>query len=151
MTLQEKIRADLVVAMKAKEEPKLTVLRGLITLCTNELTATKRTPKDTLSDDEVLALITRSVKQRHDAAEQFRKGAREDLVKKEDAESVILTHYLPAQMSREEVIEFVQKKINEMGAIDRSKTGMFVGAIMKDLKGRVDGGTVKSVVEELLA
>ncbi len=148
--LQDDIRTHLTTAMKAKDEPRLTVLRGLISLCTQELTATKRTPQDKLSDDEVLGLIKRSVKQRKEAAEQFRKGGREDLAQKEEAEALILSEYLPAMASFEEIqaaTEQVQKKLD---VSDPSKAGILVGAVMKELKGRADGAVVKEIVERLL-
>lgn len=148
--LQDDIRTRLTAAMKAKEEPRLTVLRGLISLCTQELTATKRTPQDKLSDDEVLGLIKRSVKQRKDAAEQFRKGGREDLAQKEEAEALILSEYLPAMASFEEIQAATEQMQKKLDVSDPSKAGILVGAVMKELKGRADGAVVKEIVERLL-
>jgi uncharacterized protein YqeY len=151
MSLQETIRTDMVSAMKAREELKLSVLRGLLTLFMNELTATKRTPQDKLEDDEVLGLIRRSLKQRKDAADQFRAGSRPDLAEKEDAEGVILSAYLPQLMSQDEILPFVQAKISALGVTDKSGMGKLIGAVMTELKGKADGGDVKAVVEKLLS
>jgi uncharacterized protein YqeY len=148
--LQDDIRTHLTAAMKAKEEPRLTVLRGLISACTQELTATKRTPQDKLSDDEVLVLIKRSVKQRKEAAEQFRKGGREDLAQKEEQEALILSEYLPAQASFEEIQAAAEQVRQRLDVTDPSKAGILVGAVMKELKGRADGAVVKEIVERLL-
>lgn len=148
--LQDDIRTHLTAAMKAKEEPRLTVLRGLISLCTQELTATKRTPQDKLSDDEVLALIRRSVKQRKEAADQFRKGGREDLAQNEEAEALILSEYLPAMASFEEIQAAATKLQQTFDVTDPSKSGVLVGVVMKELKGRADGAVVKEIVERLL-
>jgi uncharacterized protein YqeY len=150
MTLQEQIRANLTVAMKAKKEPELTVLRGLLSMFTQELTSTKRTPQDMLSDDEALAVIRRAVKQRADAAQQFRSGNREDLAQAEDAEAVILKAYLPQLMSRDEILPIVRAKMTELAIQDKSKVGVLVGSVLKELKGKADGADVKSVAEELL-
>ena len=148
--LQDDIRTHLIAAMKAKEEPRLTVLRGLISLCTQELTATKRTPQDKLSDDEVLALVKRSVKQRKEAADQFRKGGREDLAQKEEQEALILSEYLPDMASFEEIQVAAEQVRQRLDVTDLSKAGILVGAVMKELKGRADGAVVKEIVERLL-
>jgi len=151
MLLQEKIREDMVSAMKAKEEVKLRVLRSLVTLFINELTATKRTPRDTLEDDEVLALIKRSIKQRKEAAAQFRAGNREELAENEDLEAKVLEVYMPEQASKEEIEKVVKEKMIALDVKDKSGTGKLMGAVMKELKGNVDGNDVKEVIDKLLA
>ena len=140
----------MVSAMKAREELKLSVLRGLLTLFTNELTATKRTPQDKLTDDEVLTLIRRALKQRKEAGDQFRAGGRPELAEKEDAEGAILSAYLPQMMSREEVEAVVKAKIEALGAVDKSGLGKLIGSVMGELKGRADGAMVKEIVESLI-
>lgn len=151
MTLQEQVRADMVAAMKAKEETRLMVLRGLLTLFVNELTATKRTPQDTLTDDEVLGLIRRALKQRKEAAEQYRAGGRSELADKEMAEGAVLESYLPRMMGRDEIEAVVKAKMSALGVSDKSGTGKLIGAVMGECKGRADGAVVKAVVEQLLA
>ncbi|MBA3733263.1 GatB/YqeY domain-containing protein [Patescibacteria group bacterium] len=151
MTLQQNIKDQVKEAMKAKDAVRLGVVRGLVSSFTNELLNLKRTPQDELSDEEVLNVIRRAVKQRKDSIDQFTKGGREDLAAPEKEELALLEAYLPASMPREEVMTIAKAKMTEMGVIDKSKMGMFMGALMKDLKGKADGDTVKSVVEELLA
>lgn len=141
----------MVSAMKAKEEVRLSVLRGLLTLFTNELTATKRTPQDKLTDDEVLGLIRRAVKQRTESANQFRAGGRPELAEKEDAEGKILETYLPQMMGRDEIETVVTQKMAQLGVSDKSGMGKLIGAVMGELKGKADGGDVKAVVEKLLS
>lgn len=150
MTKQQQIRTDMVAAMKARDSRRLSVLRGLLSLFTQELTATKRTPHDALTDEEVCALIKRSVKQRREAASQFRAGKREDLAENEEAEALILEAYLPSQLSLEEIEEVVRRKMAELGPINAGGAGKLVGAALKELKGAADGGVVKSVVDRLL-
>ena len=140
----------MVAAMKARDELKLSVLRGLLTLCTQELTATKRTPQDVLSDDEVLALVKRSVKQRKDAARQFRAGGRAELADKEESEATILESYLPAQANEEDIVAATRACMERLGVIDKSGMGKLMGAVMAELKGTADGTAVRKVVESLL-
>ena len=147
--MEQKLRTDLVAAMKAKNELTVSVLRGLISAMTNELVATGRKPTDKLADDEILALIRRGVKQRKDSIEQFRAGGREDLAKKEEAEITILSAYLPAMMSRADIEKVVRAKKEVMGVTDRTQMGKFMGAVMQELKGKADGADVKTVIESL--
>ena len=150
MSLHTQIKDQIKDAMKEHDTVRLGVVRGLVAQFTNELVILKRKPQDELTDEEVLNVIRRAVKQRKDSIEQFKKGGREDLAHDEQNELTILEKYLPAQMSREEVMEVAQNKINELGMTDPSKKGQFMGTLMKELKGKADGDLVKSVVDELL-
>ena len=149
--LHQQIREQIKEAMKAREELRLSVLRGILAACTNELVATRRTPQEILPDEEVLTVIKRLGNQRRDSIEQFRKGNREELAQKEEAELAILETYLPKTMSREEIRTIAEIKIRELNLGEKSKMGMLIGALMKDLKGKADGANVKAVVEELLS
>ena len=158
MSLHQQIKEQIKDAMKAKDQVRLSVVKGLVAAFTNELVSLKRMPTDELSDEEVLNVIRRAVKQRKDSIEQFTKGGRPELAESEQAELSILETYLPAQMSREEVMKVAKAKMEELG-VDPStdsgqakpKMGMFMGAVMKELKGKADGEIVKSVVDELLS
>lgn len=149
MTLQETIKASLKEAMMAKDTVRMTVIRGLMSAFTNELVSIGRTPQDTLSDEEVLTVIRRAVKQRKDAVEQFTAGGRADLAESEQAELSLLEVYLPQLMSKDEIKAFAEAKKTELGVTDKSKVGILMSALMKDLKGKADGSDVKSVVEAL--
>jgi len=150
MLLHTSIKNQIKEAMMAKDTVRLGVVRSLVSSFTNELVTLKRTPQDELSDEEVLNVIRRAVKQRKDSIDQFVKGGRDDLAQDEKAELAILETYLPAQMTRDEVMKIAQVKMTEFGVTDKSGAGKFMGALMKDLKGKVDGDVVKSVVDELL-
>ncbi len=149
--MHDKIQNQIKDAMRARDEVRLTTLRGALAAFTNESVALKRTPKDKLSDDEVIAVIRRLVKQRKDSIEQFEKGNRKDLADNERAEMQILEEFLPAQMSAEQIEKIARLKIEELGTIDKSKIGILVGAVMKETKGQADGALVKKIVEEVLA
>jgi uncharacterized protein len=147
--IHQQIKNDLKAAMLAKESVKLSVVRGILAGFTNELVTLKRKPSEELSDDEALGVIRRLSKQRKDSIEQFRGAGREDLASKEEEELAILGTYLPAMMSKDEIKKVAEAKKTELGIDDKSKMGMFMGAVMKELKGNADGSDVKEVVESL--
>lgn len=149
--LTAKIRDDMTAAMKARDTLKVLTLRGALAAFTNYLVEKGRKPTEDVSDEDAIAVIRRSVKQRKDSIEQFRKGNREDLAAKEESEMKILEGYLPAQMPREQV-EVVARQLKEkLGVADKSKMGQFIGMVMKETKGTADASVVKSVVEALLS
>lgn len=149
MTHQE-LRDSVKAAMLAKDSVRLLVVRGLVTAATNDLVAKGRKPTEELTPEELQAIVSRAVKQRKDSIEQFEKGGRADLAETEKAELSILEAMLPPQMSDAEIEVVVRAKMAEMGPIDKQKSGQFVGAVMKDLKGKADGSAVKAVVERVL-
>lgn len=150
MTLQETIKGQIKEAMLAKDSVRLGVIKGLVAGFINELVALKRMPQDALSDEEVLNVIRRAVKQRKDSIEQFTNGGRPELAESEQAELKVLEAYLPQMMSEEDVMAFAKVKLAEAGTVDKSKAGMFMGTLMKDLKGKADGDVVKRVVDSLI-
>lgn len=149
--LTQQIRDEMISAMKAKEEIRLRVLRGLLAAFTNELVARKKKPDDVLDDDGALSVIKRAVKQRLDSIEQFEKGGRNDLAEVEKEELSILSVYLPQMMSKEEILKVAEVKKQELGVEDKSKMGVFMGAVMAELKGKADGKDVKEVIDSLFS
>lgn len=147
--LHEQIKNNIKEAMIARESVRLEVMRGLVTAFVNELVATGKTPQDMLTDEQALVVITRLAKQRKDSIEQFKKGNREDLVKEEQAQLAILETYLPKLMDKTEVEKIARSKKEELNINDSTKKGMLMSALMKDLKGKADGMTVKEVVDSL--
>ncbi len=150
MTIQENIKDGIKGAMKAKDEVRLLVLRGLTAAFVNELVNLKRMPQDALTDEEAMVVINRAAKQRKDSIEQFEKGGRQDLAGNEKAELEIIAEFLPTLMSEEEVKKFVLAKKEEMGVTGKEQLGKFMGAVMSGLKGKADGSVVKKIVEEVL-
>ncbi|MBU6431400.1 MAG: GatB/YqeY domain-containing protein [Patescibacteria group bacterium] len=147
--LQKQIKEQIKMAMLAKDAVRLIVLRGLLASFTNELVATKRRPQEELSDAEAVAVIRRSVKQRKDSMDQFKRGGREDLAEAEEAELKILETYLPKMMSKEDVKKKVAEVKEKLGIADKSKIGQLIGATMKELNGLADGADVKEAAESL--
>lgn len=149
MTIHENIKNQIKEALRAQDTLRLEVLRGLQAAFSNELIA-KKSSAPLLADADVLTLIKKAVKQRKDSIEQFERGGRKDLANKEKKELVILSEFLPASMSKDEIRKVVQKKMKEAGTVDKSKMGQFMGLIMKELKGKADGEDVKAVLDEVV-
>ncbi len=147
--LQQKIKDQIKEAMLSREPVKLEVLRGISTAFTNELVAKGKKPQDELSDEEALTVITRLAKQRKESIAQFKAAGREDLVGEEEAQFKFIEEYLPELMSKDEVEKIARAKKDELGIADPSKKGLLMSALMKDLKGKADGNTVKEAVDSL--
>ena len=149
MTLHEQIRSSLKDALKAKEEVRLRTIRSMLTAFTNESVATGGTPQTMLTDEQVLGVIKRLAKQRKESIVQYEAASRPELAVPEKAELLVLESYLPQLMSQAEIRPIAEAKKAELGMDDKSKLGQLVGAVMKELAGKADGGDVKAVVESL--
>lgn len=149
MTLEEKIKEDLKQAMLAKDNLRTMTLRGLIAGFTNELVAKGKKPNEAVPDEIAMPVLKRLSNQRKDSMEQFTKGGRSDLADVEKKELEIILSYLPTQASVEEIKTVAEAKKAELGITDKAKSGMLMGAVIKELKGNVDSGDVKSVVDSL--
>lgn len=151
MTLHETLKNSIPDALRSHDEVRLRTLRSLVTLMVNEVVAKKRKPNEYLNDDEALTVLKRAANQRKDSIEQFEKASRIDLVGPEKAELGIIESYLPAQMNTEEVEKVAKAKMQELGVSAKTDANKLIGALMRDLKGKADGGVVKAVVESLLS
>jgi hypothetical protein len=148
MPIVEQVDKDLVAAMKAREELRLSVLRMAKAALMNK----KIELGKALGDAEALAVLRTLIKQRHDSVEQFRKGGREDLAQKEEAEIKIIETYLPAGASEEEIDAAVAAAIQETGATSAKDLGKVMKAAMGKLAGKnVDGKHVNEKVRAKLA
>lgn len=133
----------------AKDALKLKAFRAMSAAFTNELVAKNKKPQEMLTDEEAVTVITRLAKQRKDSIEQFKKGGRIDLVNEEQEELAVLETYLPKLMDKGEVLKVAEAKKSELGISDATKKGQLMSALMKDLKGKADGTTVKEIVDSL--
>lgn len=147
--LQKQIREGIKISLLSKDTVRLNVLRSLLASFTNELVATKRKPQEELLDEEVIAVIRRTAKQRKDSIEQFRNGGRDDLVKAEEEELKILEAYLPKMMNKEDVLKKVAEMKEKLGIVDKTKIGQLIGATLKELSNTADGNDVKDAAESL--
>jgi uncharacterized protein YqeY len=147
MSLEQTLSGDIVIAMKAKDQTRLTALRMLKTALTNKSIEKGRA----LDATEELQVVSTLVKQRRDSIEQFTKGGRQDLADKEQAEITILNGYLPAAASDEEVAAAVAAAVAETGATGAKDMGKVMKAAMAALAGQtVDGKKVSEAVKAKL-
>jgi uncharacterized protein YqeY len=147
MPLEQTLSADIVTAMRAKDQTKLTALRMLKTALTNKSIEKGRA----LDNAEELQVVSTLVKQRRDSIEQFTKGGRQDLADKEQAEIAILNAYLPAAASDADVAAAVAAALTETGATSAKDMGKVMKAAMAALAGKtVDGKKVSEAVKARL-
>lgn len=148
MSIKERIQADFVTAMKMKDADSKSALSGIKAKITE---AEKAKGNTELTDDEVIKVLSTAIKQRKQSYDEFVKGGREDLARKEEAEMRILQNYMPAQMSEAEIEEAVKTILATLGHVDnpQKKTGQAIGAFNKQYSGRADMGLVKSIIEKL--
>lgn len=151
MAIHEHIKGEIPTAMRAKDEVKLRTLRSLVTAMTNEVVAKKRKPDEFLTDEEAVTVLKRAAGQRKESIDQFEKANRMDLSEPEKAELAIIETLLPATMPRADIEVIAKAKMAEMSVSSKADAGKFIGALMKDLKGKADGGDVKAVVDSLLS
>lgn len=149
MSLHDELRESLKTAMKAKDAVTLSTIRSIMTACTNELVATGKTPQDQLDDTGILTVIKRLAKQRKESIVQYEAAGRMELAEPEKLELAVLEAYLPTLMTIDQIRPVAEAKKAELGVTDKTKLGILVGAVMKELAGQADGGDVKTVVESL--
>ena len=147
MSLKDRISDDLKQALKEGDDVRKRTLRLLLAAVHNA-EIEKGGPLD---DSGALAVIAKQAKQRRESAEEFRKGGRQDLVEREEAEAAVLQAYLPAAMSREEIAAAARKVIAEVGAQGPRDVGKVMPVLVKQLAGRAEGSEISAVVREILA
>ena len=146
MTLREDILSAQKVALKTGNHEELSVLRFLWSAVRNEEIEKK---KD-LSDAEIQQIVARQIKQLKDALQDFTASGRQDLMAKNKMEIASLEKYLPAQMSDDELKKIVEQTIGGMVAVTASDSGKIIGAVMKQVAGKADGGRVREMVAKRL-
>jgi uncharacterized protein YqeY len=147
MGLKEKIISDLRDAMRSGENLKRDTLRLLDSAIKN--TEIEKKKRETgLSEEEVLEVISRAVKQRNDSIKQFIDGGRPELAEKEQKELEILKTYLPEQMNEDEIRAVVKEIISAAGSVSPGDMGRIMGQAMGKMKGKADGNVVKKIVGE---
>ena len=148
MTLQEKVNADIITAMKAKDEASLRALRALKSALL--LAATAEGASGTITDEEAIKIFQKLAKQRKESMDIFTSNGRNDLAAKEKEELDVIERFLPAQMSEQEIRNELQKIIAEAGASSATDFGKVMPLAMKALAGKADGKLISSVLKQLL-
>jgi len=145
--LQEQLEADLITALKAHEDLKVSTLRLLKTAVKN-MAIEKKTDK--IEDADVIRVIQKQAKQRQDSIKSFADAGREEMAAKEQAELDILESYLPAPLSDDELTRAVDTAIEETGASVKADMGKVMKAVMLATGGRADGKKVSAAVSQKL-
>ncbi len=147
-TLKERLRADLTTAIKGRDELRAATLRMALTAITNEEVA--GSVARSLSEPETVTVLTREVKKRREAAEAFAGAGRDEQAARERAEGEVLSDYLPAQLTDDELKALVADAIAETGAVGPKSMGVVMKAVTPKIAGRAEGGRVAAEVKSAL-
>jgi hypothetical protein len=146
--LQDTLQQDLTAAMRARDELATATLRLAISACKEAAVAGAEAK--VLSDDDVLAVLTREVKRRDEAAELYRNAGADERADREIAERDVLAKYLPAVLGEDEVRAIVDRVIETGGFTEQKQMGQAMKAVQAELGGRADGKLVAGLVKERL-
>ena len=146
MTLKQQVEEQIKESLKKGDKLRLSTLRFLLSAIKNEEIAKQREA----TDEDVVAVVQRQVKQRLESIEAFQKGGRKDLEQKERDEMAILNTFVPQQLSEQELRKIVEEVVVSLPESDRKNFGKVMGQTMARVKGRADGNSVSKVVKELL-
>lgn len=140
-SLMKRLTDDMKTAMKAGDKPRLSAIRMLVS-------AVRYVGIDTgeMTDEKVVEVLTREAKKRRESVEAYRNAGREEQARGEEFELTVIQEYLPTLMSEEEVRAKVQELLINKGL----PMGQAIGLVMKELKGKADGGVVSRIVKEVL-
>jgi uncharacterized protein YqeY len=147
MLLKDQVTEDMKTAMRAKDSERLGTIRLLLAACKQK----EVDERVVLDDVLVIAIIDKMIKQRKDSIEAFTKAARQDMADKEAQEITVLTGYLPARLSADEVLAAVKAIVADLGASGPGDMGKVMGAAKAALAGKADMGQVSSAVKTALA
>lgn len=148
MSLKDKLTADMKSAMKEKEAGKLRL--SVIRMVRANIKYAEIEQKTELTDEQVLDVLAKEVKMRRDSIEEFTKGNRPELVENLEREIEVLMHYLPKQLSEEELRTLAQAAVTQSGASTAKEMGKVMAILMPSVKGKADGKLVNTIVRELL-
>lgn len=166
MNIIDRLNQDLREAVRAKDELRRTTLRFVLAAIRNAEIGLRHAPDAAakaveggaepiefpkLSEEQVMAVLNLQVKQRRDAMDQFRQAGRADLAAKEESELAVISHYLPRQLSRDEIVAEARRVAESVGAAGPADMRKVMPPLMERLRNRADGRVVGEVVRELLA
>ncbi|MBS4035702.1 MAG: GatB/YqeY domain-containing protein [Ignavibacterium sp.] len=148
MNLKDKINNDLKDAMKSGDKIRLQTIRSIRALI---LEFEKSGTGKQLTPEEEVSMLTTAAKKRKESIEQFRNAGREELAKQEEAELEIIMSYLPKQLTEVEILSEVKRLASDLEVSSKDGFAKLMPAVMKELKGKADGKTVRSIVENFLS
>lgn len=143
---RQRILDDIKTAMKAGDKPRLATLR-LMSAAVKQREVDERID---LTEDDVIALLDKMLKQRRESIDQYAKAGRDDLVAVEQTESDLIKTYLPAQLSADEISQIVDKAVSDSGAASVKDMGKVMGLVKPQMKGRADMSSVSKIIKAKL-
>ncbi|MES2653964.1 MAG: GatB/YqeY domain-containing protein [Bacteroidota bacterium] len=149
MSLQEQINADVIVAMKAKDEISLRTLRALKSALLLVATEKGASEDGKVNDEVAIKTFQKLAKQRKESLDIYIQNNRQELAEKEKEELAVIERYLPKQMGIDEIKAVLSKIIAEVGATSLAEVGKVMPVAMKTLAGKTDGKTIQNVLKEL--
>ena len=147
MALKDQLMNDLKEAMKDKD----TIRKNTIQMVRSAVLQFEKDNKTELDDNGVIEVIAKELKKRKDVLPEYEKSGRDDLIEGLNKEIETLLGYLPAQLSKEELMEIVKVAIAETGATSMKDMGKIMAAVMPKTKGRADGKEINAIVKEMLS
>lgn len=148
MTIKEQLKLDLTEAIRSRDQLVSGTIRMVLSAITNEEVAGKEARQ--LSEDEVIAVLSREAKKRREAAEAFADAGRADKADLEKSEGEVIAKYLPAQLTESEIAAIIADAIAATGAAGPADMGKVMGAIKAKIAGKADGSVVSSLVKAAL-
>lgn len=146
MSMKEKLMDDLKTSMKSKNKAR----KDVITMVRSAVKQREVDERIELTDEDIIEIISKQVKQNRDSIIEFQKGDRQDLVEKTNVEIDILLEYLPLQLTEEELDFIVKATIEEVNAETAKDIGKVMGSILPKIKGKADGSVANKLVREYL-
>ena len=150
MSLQSNIEAKLSEALKAQDKKTYSTLRLVIAAIKDTMIAKKIRDKNTLPDNDLIALLKKMVKQRNDSCEAYKKAGRKELLENEMSEIAIINDFLPKQLNEEETRKICLEKIKEVGAISIKDMGKVIGSLKKEYSDVMDFSKVSQIIKDNL-
>lgn len=147
MSLKDQLKDQQKLAMLARDKARL----GAIRLLMAEIKQREVDTRIELNDEDILAVVTKMVKQRRDSISQFEAAGRQDLADKESAEIVVLQEFLPQQLNADEIAALIEQAITESGAAVMADMGKVMAVLKPKIQGRADVGAVSAQVKTRLA
>ena len=149
MGLKERLKSDLTEAIRARDEVRAATIRMALTAITNEEVAGKEAR--TLTEAEVITVLSREAKKRREAAEAYESAGSKERADREKLEGAVIAEYLPAQLSESELQEMIKSAITETGASGPSGIGQVMKVLSPKIAGRSDGAKVSAAVKAALS
>ncbi len=149
MSIKERLRADLIEAIRSRAKVNSGTIRMVLSAITNEEVAGKEAR--VLTDAEIVIVLSREAKKRREAAEAFEAAGRADRALLEKEEGAIIAKYLPEQMSEDDVKKLIAEAMTSSGAAGPADMGKVMGILKPQIAGKADGALVSKLVKESLA